>query len=121
MELFMRLPILAVLAALVPVTAFAADLPSGHPAVAPGQPAPAAEVTALHAGKATEVLPAGTYVYVHVKTAQGEEWIAGPSTDIKVGDNVRWNEGGVMRNWPSKTLNRTFESLRLVETLKVEK
>jgi len=114
----MRLLTVASIAFLLPAAVLAADLPSGHPAIAPGQQAPAAAELPTHSGIVTEVFPTGSYVYVHVKTEAGDEWLAGPVIDLKPGSTAKWNEGHVMANFASPSLKRTFESIRFVETLK---
>ena len=74
-----------------------------------------------HSGTVTETIPVPSYVYVHVKGAEGEEWLAAPSAEVKVGAKVNWNDGLVMKGFVSKTLNRTFDSIRFVEILEVAK
>lgn len=77
-------------------------LPQGAAAVPPGS------------GKVLETMNAATYTYARVETASGETWIAGPQTTVKVGDTVSWSGGNEMKNFPSKTLGRTFESILFV-------
>ncbi len=90
---------------------FAADLPAGHPPIDQSQQQPVAN----HSGEVTEATPAAEYIYLHVKGSDGEEWLATMKSDIKPGTKIKWNDGFVMRNFNSKTLNRTFESVRFVE------
>lgn len=111
-------PVLALLCApLFSQVAPAADLPPGHPPVSTGDQA--ADTTLKHAGTIKESLPAGPYVYLHVDGDNGDEWLAAPAFAAEVGTRIRWNEGSVMRNWQSKALNRTFDSVRLVEVVQL--
>lgn len=80
----------------------------------PKAAAPAAEMTR---GKVLETMDAATYTYARVETPAGEKWIAGPRTAIKVGDLLAWPGGAEMKNFPSKTLGRTFESILFVDQL----
>ena len=92
----------------------AAELPPGHPPV----DASAHQLTPpSHSGEVLEAIPAAGYVYLRVKGPEGEEWLAGPVTDLKPGTKVVWNDGMMMQNFTSKTLNRTFASIRFVETV----
>ena len=91
----------------------AADLPPGHPKVGQGTKT----VAVNHSGTVLEAIPAAGYVYLHVKGADGDEWLAATSIDVKPGAKVRWNDGMVMKNFTSKTLKRTFASVRFVEVL----
>ncbi len=93
--------------------ASAADLPAGHPAL--GQLSK--EVTVNHTGTVLEALPAAGYVYLHVKGADGDEWLAATAVAVKPGAKIRWNDGMIMKNFTSKTLKRTFASVRFVEVV----
>ena len=115
----MRLLSLVALSLFLPIGAFAADLPTGHPPVgAASKDAPAVDELPIHSGVVTEAIPAGSYVYTHVKTEAGDEWLAGPVTNLKVGSTAKWNEGHVMHNFASPSLKRTFDNIRFVEVLK---
>ncbi len=110
----LRSTLLAAVFALAAATASAADLPAEHPPLPPrAAPVP------THSGTVSEAFPAGAYIYLHVNGDGGDEWIAGPSADIKAGAKVRWNDGSVMTNWQARALNRTLEKVRLVEVLEV--
>ena len=132
----MRLPVVVaafVLAtASLPVAVFAAEnppavpaapttMPAGHPAMGSMMAAPAASPKATHAGSVTEILPAGPYIYIHAKGAEGEEWLAASALDLKPGASIKWNDGSIMNNYQSKSLNRTFDKVRFVEVVEVVK
>jgi len=91
----------------------AAKVPlSDAPAMAPGAggAAPAAEAGAL-AGPVVEKLDAPPYVYLKVKTAQGEVWAAVPETKIEKGAMVRVHNPMLMTKFESKSLKRTFDEV----------
>ncbi|OGQ86910.1 MAG: hypothetical protein A2512_12400 [Deltaproteobacteria bacterium RIFOXYD12_FULL_56_24] len=62
-------------------------------------------------GKAKEVLEGGGYTYVLIAGEKGDTWVAMPGTKIAVGDACTVAEGQIMQNFPSKSLNRTFEKI----------
>lgn len=62
-------------------------------------------------GKVVETMNAGGYTYVSLEKNGKKTWVAIPATEIKVGQEVTLQPGMEMRNFPSKTLNRTFESI----------
>lgn len=63
-------------------------------------------------GKVVETMNAGGYTYISVVEKNGKKtWVAIPVTKVKVGQKVTYQPGAEMRNFTSKTLNRTFESI----------
>jgi len=62
-------------------------------------------------GKVLETMDSGGYTYLLVKMAVGEQWIAIPETEASVGEDISFYEGMVMKNFTSKTLNRTFPAI----------
>ena len=79
-----------------PTTATTAT-PAGMPMAAQGL-----------SGKVLERLDASPYCYLHLKTAQGEVWVAVPEAKIEKGTDVTVVNPMLMNNFESKTLNRTF-------------
>lgn len=82
-----------------------------HPGMMPAQPAepPLGEPVT---GKVLQTMNSGGYTYVLVKTANGEKiWLAMSQTGIVVGEEATFSPGATMYNFPSKTLNRTFEKI----------
>lgn len=102
---------------LVPASVMAADLPAGHPPVSTAFPSSESEQP-THNGEILEAIPAASYIYVRVKGDNGEEWLAGPVSDLKPGMKAQWNEGHVMANFTSPSMKRTFDKVRFVEILK---
>ncbi|MDA8163979.1 MAG: hypothetical protein M0017_02945 [Desulfobacteraceae bacterium] len=62
-------------------------------------------------GKVAETMDSGGYTYVLLDTGSGKTWAAMPQTKVAVGDQIKLEEGPVMENFTSKTLNRTFETI----------
>lgn len=85
----------------------ASSLPKGHPPIgAPQAVAPA------FAGKVVKTMDSGGYTYIHLQQKGGKKiWVAVPTTKVKVGKQVALLPGAEMRNFKSKTLNRTFDSI----------
>ncbi|OGR07282.1 MAG: hypothetical protein A2511_08720 [Deltaproteobacteria bacterium RIFOXYD12_FULL_50_9] len=65
----------------------------------------------LVTGKVLEILNAGGYSYLNLDKGAEKVWVAVPAMNVKVGDQVSVVYSMLMLNFPSKTLNRTFEKL----------
>jgi hypothetical protein len=99
-----------------------------EPLAKEAEPPPAAE-TSGHptlpaqkniAGKVTQTMDVSQYTYVEVDTGDGLVWIAGPVTQVKVGDAVEISGGIEMLNFHSSTLDRTFDKIQLVSAIGVK-
>ena len=88
-----------------------ATKPSGHP------PLPA---QGNIAGKVTQTMDVTQYTYVEIDTGDGLVWVAGPVTQVKVGDAVEVSGGIQMINFHSSTLDRTFDEIQLVSAIQVK-
>ena len=73
-------------------------------------PAPALADSSL-SGKVLETMNSGGYTYVLIENSGKKIWVAGPQTEVKVGQQVACEPGMEMKNFTSKTLKRTFESI----------
>ena len=62
-------------------------------------------------GKVVETMNSGGYTYVSLENNGKKTWVAIPATAVKVGQDVTCQPGMEMKNFTSKTLNRTFESI----------
>ncbi len=89
-----------------------APAPSAQP-----RPAMAPAAVAL-SGKVVETMNSGGYTYVLIENNGMKTWVAAPQTKVKVGQQVTCQSGMVMRNFTSKTLNRTFESIVFSESIR---
>ena len=93
----------------------AATPPDGTPATAThaDASAPPANPNVLN-GEIVETMNAGGYTYVLLDTGAGKIWAAATETSVKVGQRVSVPAGQLMTNFPSKTLNRTFDKIYFV-------
>jgi len=62
-------------------------------------------------GKVLETMDVGGYTYLQVDDDQGPAWVAIPQAKIEKGQDVSVTTGMEMRNFESKTLGRSFESI----------
>lgn len=60
-------------------------------------------------GKVVETMDAGGYTYVKLEKAGKYTWVAIPQAKVTVGAEMEFQLGAPMANFPSKTLNRTFD------------
>jgi hypothetical protein len=67
-------------------------------------------------GKVLATLDAPGYTYMELANTEKRFWIAAPTTRVKVGDRVRFEQSLVMKNFNSKTLNRTFDQIIFVNS-----
>lgn len=70
-------------------------------------------------GKVLATLDAPGYTYMELASTDKRFWIAAPTTKVKVGDRVRFDQSLVMKNFNSKTLNRTFDQIIFVNSATV--
>ncbi len=61
--------------------------------------------------KVIETMNSGGYTYMLVENNEKSEWIAIPKSKIEKGSEVRFYQGTVMKNFTSKTLKRTFDTI----------
>lgn len=95
-----------------PKSASAGTLPPGHPPVggSASQPAPAGNDETVQ-GEIKQTIDAGKYLYLELDRGTATEWAAVLKADVKIGDVVRVANAHRMRDFQSKSLNRTFESI----------
>jgi hypothetical protein len=82
---------------------------------------PAAAPVAAPRGRVVSITDAGGYSFIEVATNSGSTWLAAPQQPIKSGDPVSWRGGATMRNFASKSLNRTFAEIVFVDGVTVVK
>jgi len=71
-------------------------------------------------GKVLEVINAAGYTYLHVEDKDKQVWIAAKEQEVKAGDIVNYSQGSVMRDFHSKTLNRTFPEIIFTSAVQLE-
>ncbi len=62
-------------------------------------------------GTVIETMNSSGYTYMLIDSGAEKTWVAIPETKIEKGAEVTYISGMVMKNFDSKTLNRTFESI----------
>ncbi len=62
-------------------------------------------------GKVVETMNAGGYTYVCIEKKGKKTWVAVPETPVTVGQQISFEPGQEMRNFNSKSLNKTFDSI----------
>lgn len=108
------------LTALLALTAFSTSsvaapaTPPGYPAAQGSAGAPAASKPLPNKGKVVSAIETGMYTYIELSRGKENVWIAVTSMPVKKGDTVAYDEGAVMTNFYSKTLNRTFPQVIFV-------
>jgi hypothetical protein len=78
---------------------------------APSAPAKSESASPVLAGKVVETMNAGGYTYVCVEKDGRKGWVAVPTIEAKVGDEMAFFPGAEMGPFVSKTLNRTFPQM----------
>jgi len=97
--------VLALSLALVGTVAFA--FPGGAPSAAPANTA--AQVTTK--GTVVETMDSGGYTYLCIENGGQKKWAAIPQSQVKVGQQVELRPGMEMKQFTSKTLKRTFDTI----------
>ncbi len=67
-----------------------------------------------------ESMDSAGYSYIQVEE-KGKQpvWLAAPSTSLVIGQTISWDSGAAMRNFSSKTLNRTFDEIFFVNSVNI--
>jgi len=74
----------------------------------------------MHEVKVEEVIQTSQYTYLKVSENGAENWIAVNKQDASKGDTYYYNQELEMKNFNSKELNRTFETIYFVQGLSKE-
>lgn len=74
------------------------------------QAAPSPQAASFR-GRVLETRSVEGYTYLRLETAEGEIWAAVPTTAAKKGAQVTIGDSTVMRNFQSKTLQKTFDKI----------
>jgi hypothetical protein len=64
-----------------------------------------------------EVTQAGSYTYIKAKEGEQSYWLAVTKRDVEEGSTLYFQRGMEMKNFESKDLNRTFESILFVDQI----
>ncbi len=73
-----------------------------------------------HQGTVLEHIKRPQYSYLKVKMDDGVQvWLAAPAKDLKPGDRVGFSNGAIMRDFHSKSLNRTFPFIVFISEVRL--
>jgi hypothetical protein len=67
-----------------------------------------------------EVVPVTEYTYIRVKEGDQEYWMAGPKSELNVGETLSYGKAMEMKNFKSKELNKTFDVILFVDSFKAD-
>ena len=87
------------------------NLPGMNSGAAPGGTGGGAGAGVVFSGKVLEKVDVPGYTYMRVQVGGAEEWVAVSTMPVNLGDTITVNQQMVMENFPSKSLNRTFDRL----------
>lgn len=73
----------------------------------------------IHSGTVTYAKTAGSYTYIKLKESGKESWLAALPMIVAVGDQVEYVGGDTMKDFKSKAMNQTFDSIRFVARIHV--
>ncbi|SHO48606.1 hypothetical protein [Desulfopila aestuarii] len=62
-------------------------------------------------GTVLETINAAGYTYIYVDSGSSKDWVAIPETKVSVGDKVNYTQGMEMKDFHSKSLDRTFPAI----------
>jgi hypothetical protein len=100
--------------AILMLQALSGSCGDAQPVAPPKDAAAEALPAAGWTGTVVETVNAAAYTYVQVDTGKEKIWAAAPQFPVKVGDKVTVPAGMPMKNFQSKTLNRTFDTIYFV-------
>ena len=81
--------------------------------------APMAAAVGPHTAVIQEVIQATSYTYLNVKEGESTFWMAVTKREIEVGKTIVFTPGLEQRNFKSKDLNRTFETIYFMDSISV--
>lgn len=68
-------------------------------------------------GRVLATMDVAGYSYIQVESNGRQVWLAGNPVVVQEGDMISWDQSSVMRNFYSKTLDRTFDEILFVSGL----
>ena len=71
----------------------------------------------MHQAIVQEVLHVKEYSYIRVLENGVEKWVAAPTTAVEIGSTYYYGKTMEMKNFESKDLNKTFETVYFVEKI----
>ncbi|MHC4881451.1 MAG: hypothetical protein ACYTFX_01695 [Planctomycetota bacterium] len=107
------LPVVSILMVLFLLSCKKSEITADVPDVQP-QPQQETAVPEVHTVVVEEVIQGNSYTYLKVKEADAVDWIATGKSEISVGETITFRGPLEMKNFTSKELNRTFETIYFV-------
>lgn len=83
--------------------------------------APDPQTASNNSGTVLDAMTAAGYSYIQVDQNGTQVWLAAPEMLIQKGQNISWTGGSTMRNFSSRSLNRTFDSILFVSSVQKHK
>ena len=83
-----------------------------QPAASTDQPATATPTA--NTGTVISVQNSGGYSYIEIDINGATFWMAASLSAVKPGERVGWNDYAMMKNFTSKSINRTFDQIMFV-------
>lgn len=74
-------------------------------------PASAGAESQTVGGTVLETMNAAGYTYLYIDSGTAKSWVAVPETAVAAGDTVSYSQGMQMKNFHSKSLDRTFPTI----------
>ena len=69
---------------------------------------------AVQRGVVEELMKAAGYSFIRVDQNGSSIWLAAPEISIEIGQSISWSGGAPMRNFTSRSLDRTFDQILFV-------
>lgn len=70
-------------------------------------------------GKVVNAMRGGGYTYMHLENNGEQFWVASSVINVKRNDIVAWEGGAIMTDFTSFALNRRFEEIHFVNSIKI--
>ncbi|NOT85189.1 MAG: hypothetical protein HOP02_10535 [Methylococcaceae bacterium] len=93
--------------------AYATELPAGHPPINKDKMV-VPSVGLTQKAKVISIINVPQYTYIEISQNNESHWLAAPTVDVKKDDRVEFDEGMIMTDFYSKTLDRTFANIAFV-------
>lgn len=94
-------------------------MPKEHPSVEATAAPDASAANLPNEGEVVDFKDAGAYTYFEVTYKDKTRWLAAPKTPVAKGSVIRYGNGSMMNNFPSKSLNRTFSEIIFLDRVVV--
>jgi len=78
-------------------------------------PTPVSSTPAANNGLVKSVQHVGGYSYIETDVEGSTFWLASAISSVKPNDKIAWNDYAMMRNFTSKSMNRTFDQILFVD------